>query len=383
MSYPISQFINLNVRVSSSGLSTANFGSAMLFATKTDAQVSKAESLVDKYKTYYSIQSVAEDFQEESEVYKVAAIWFGGAPALPELKIFVRNDEDSTWTETLNKARNLVWWYWTFVTKPVYEQATDVEAIGMWCDQNTSFFVNCQTGTSAQDIRNETKDTDIATKLTKKGIRHVTTTAHASDAYSGIYLAKPFAIVNYSAPNSTITGEYKKSSGLEAEDIKDSEYASMNKDTKKCAFYTAVELQGSTDQGRWINTLTHSTYGEFMDDVVNLDAFVNAITVELYNTITKQTSKLPQTPVGQSLLINAVKAVGKRYIRNGFLGERNYVDPADGETKHTIGFEVLTKPEDILDISDSDRAKRKCAPINMMIFRAGAIHGVSLTVDVY
>lgn len=383
MSYPVNQFININVRISSAGLATANFGSAVLFATKEDAITEKVSSLVDKIKTYYTIQSVAEDFKKDSEVYTAAAIWFGGAPALPELKIFVRNDQDSTWAETLNKARNLSWWYWTFVTAPVYEQPNDVEAIAQWCEQNSSYFMNCQSGTSANAIRDESKSDDIASVLTAKGLRHVTTCAHASDAYSGIYLAKPFAIIDFSSPGSTITGEYKKSSGLQTEDLKDSEYASMKKDTKKCAFYTTIELQGSTDSGRWINTQSHSTYGEMMDDVINLDAFVNALMVNIYNTIANQPTKLPQTPVGQSLVNSAAREIGEQYIKNNYLGERTYLDPADGQEKHSLGYVLKTKPEDILTLSDSERAKHKCAPINMLVFRAGSILGANITVDVY
>lgn len=383
MAYPVTNFINITTRISAAGLSTANFGSAMLFVPASDVAEERRSAMVDKYKTYYNIQSVAEDFEETTEAYKAASIWLGGAPAVPSLMIWVVNTEDESIAETLNKARNLVWWYWTFFTKPTLEQATQVDAIAQWCDQNNSYFMDSQTGTSATSIRTETKDDDVASSLTAKGYRHCTTTAHASDAYSGMYLAKHFAVINFSSQNATITGEYKKSSGLEAENISDSEYAAMIKDTKKCAFYTVVELQGSSDSGRWINTYSHSTYGEWMDDVVNLDAFVNALSVSIYNTIANQPDKLPQTPVGQSLVINAAKKVCEQYIRNRYLGERSYTDPDDGKEKTSRGYEILTKPEDILTLSDSDRNKRLCAPLNIRVFRAGAIHGVNITVDVY
>ena len=51
--------------------------------------------------------------------------------------------------------------------------------------------------------------------------------------------------------------------------------------------------------------------------------------------------------------------------------------------KQTVGFEVLTQPEDILTLSDANRAARQSAPIRMRIFKAGAIHHVEVTVDVY
>ena len=189
--------------------------------------------------------------------------------------------------------------------------------------------------------------------------------------------------MNYSAANSTITGEFKKSPGVAAEDLTDTAYDAMRLDTKKCAFYSLVELQGSNDVGRWLNTWSHSSYGEWMDDVVNLDAFVNALKVALYNTAAGQVTKLAQTPVGQAVLIGAARAVCEQYITNNYLGPRNYTDPDDGLEKYTVGYEILTKPEDILDLSDADRDARKSAAIRIRIFRAGAIHQAPVDVDVY
>ncbi len=389
MAYSASKIIKINTRISSAGLSTADFGSAMLFIPQSDlsddAQTSFA---VDTYRTFGDTASLAEILRVDDdgnlpEAYTAASAWLGGTPYIDSLIVYVRNPEDSSWAITLNKARNQTWWYWTFVTKPVYESATDVKQIAAWCETNSSMFVNCQTGTSATAIRDETVSDDIASQLTTLGYRHCFTAVHASDAYSGIYLAKHFAKVNYSSYNATITGEFKKSSGLAAEELKTTEYTAMEKDTKKAVFYTVVDLQGSTDSGRWKNTLTHSTYGEWIDDVINLDAFVNALAVNCYNTIAKQPSKLPQTPVGQAIIIGAAKAVGEQYIANGFLGARTYTDPDTAEEKTSDGYEMLSKPDDILTLSDSDRNARKCAPINMRVFRAGAIHSVDITVDVY
>lgn len=379
MSYPATNIIRVNTRISPQGLSTANFGSAMLIVPKTDA-TSLSE---DTYKTYFDVQGVASDFKETTEAYKAASAWLGGTPTVSNLMIWIRNPSDSSWSETLNKIRNKVWWYWTFVTSATYEQAEDVKQIAAWCETNSSMFVNCQSGAAATSIRDELEDSDIASELTKLGYRHCYTAVHETDAYSGIYLAKHFARVNYSAQRSTITGEYKKSSGLSAESLEASAYASMMKDTKKATFYSVVDLQGSNDLGRWLNTRTHSTYGEWIDDVVNLDAFVNAIQVGIYNLIANQTTKLPQTTVGQAMVISAARSVCEQYISNGFLGERNYTDPDDAQDKYTRGYEILTKPEDILDLSSSDRANRKCAPILIRAFRAGAIHTADIDIDVY
>lgn len=152
---------------------------------------------------------------------------------------------------------------------------------------------------------------------------------------------------------------------------------------KKAVFYTVIDMQGQEDNGRIINSWTHSTYGEYIDDVVNLDAFINDLLVTVYNAKANQTTKLAQEPADQNVLLTAARESCERYISNRYLGARNYTDPDDGLVKFTRGYEILTKPEDILSLSDSERGQRKSAPIRIRVFRAGAIHAVDITVDVY
>jgi len=379
MAMPASRIIRINARISPSGLGFANFASATIFAVASE--VTSGSLTADTRKTYFDLQEVAADFPESTETYKAAAAWLGGTPNMREVTIWMTDGDDATLTETLNKARDAYWWYWTIFPAAVLAVEASVKDIADWCEQNASMFVNSQTGASAADIRDQNKTDDIASELTTLGYRHVYTAAHATNANAGTYLAKHFAAVNYSADRSTITGEFKKSPGVAAEDVKGSEIAAM--EAKNAAFYSIVELQGSQDVGRWLNTKTHSSYGEYIDDVVNLDAFINTLTVRLYNALANVTTKLEQTPRGQAVLLATARQVGEQYIANGYLGPRNYIDPDDGEEKYTIGFEILTKPEDILDITPEDRNERKSAPIRMRLFRAGAIHLVDVDLDVY
>ena len=380
MSYPATNIIRINARISPAGLGNANFASAMLFAPQTELPVGFA---ADTYRTYFSLPALSEDFADTTETYKAAQRWLGGIPATRELKVWGAATADGTRAATLNKARNMLWWYWTMWTAPILAVKADVLAIAQWCEDNTSMFIDNQTGASVVEIRDPSDVDDIATQLTTAGFRHAYTAAHATDAYSGSALAKHFAAVNYSADRSTITGEYKKSPGVPAESLSGTAYTAMQSATKKATFYSVVDNQGSIDSGRWLNTTTHSTYGEFIDDVVNLDACVNFLTTALYNAVANQPTKLQQTPVGQAVLIGTAKATMQQFISNGYLGPRNYIDPDDGLEKYTAGFEILTKPEDILDLSDADRNAHKSAPLRIRLFRAGAIHIVDVDLDVY
>lgn len=380
MSYPVDKIINILTRISPQGLAFANFGLATLFAPEAELPVGFDP---DTRRVYSSITALSEDFASTTETYKAASKWLGGIPANSELIVYGVLAADADWTTTLNKARDAYWWFWSFFTVDVYADLTAVDEIADWSNGVEAMFPNCQTGTEAAKIRDPNDITDIATLLTTAGYRTTYTFVHATDPYAGIASAKWLAVVNYSADRSTITLEFKKLSGTDAEDLTDTAYNAMLQDTKKAVFYTKVDLQGSTDAGRIINTYTHSTFGEYIDDVVNLAAFVNSLKVTLYNTLANNVTKVGQDPVGQSLLLNSAEAVCEQYIANDYLGPRNYTDPDDGVDKFTAGYEILTKPEDILDLSDPDRAARKSAPIRIRVFRKGAIHHVDVSVDVY
>ncbi|HIB0233647.1 TPA: DUF3383 family protein [Escherichia coli] len=378
MSFPVEQIIPITTRISPAGLGTANFASAMLFAKNSELPSSFTK---DTVRTYYSTSSLAADFAPTTETYKAGAKFLGSTPAVPKLTVWATADDDADIKATLTKAFDKHYWYWTLVTKDVLATEANVLLIASWCEENSVMFPNSQTGEAVVKIRNPDASDDICSQLNTLGYRHAFTVAHATDPYAAYALIKHSASVNYSADNSTIDTEFKKSPGVAAEDLSDTEQNAMV--AKRCAFYSVLDLQGSADSGRWLQTWSHSTYGESISDIVDLDAFVNSLRVELYNTIVNQTTKLPQTPVGQEALIGAAKRVGKQYIRNRYLGPRKYTSPDTGLEAYTDGFEVLTKATDILDLSDSDRAARKSAPINMRVFKAGSIRICDVTVDVY
>jgi hypothetical protein len=379
MSYNIDNITPINVRISPQGLGYANFGSACGFAPESELPAGFA---VDTKRVYTDLTGLSVDFADTTETYKMAKYWLSGTPRMSSISIWATADADATWAATLNKARNEFWWFFTFVTAPVYAVQADAEAIASWCNDYESWFENCQTGANSTAIRADTAS-NVAQNLTTSGYRFAGTMAHATDPYAGIKLCVPFAKVNYTATNSTITGEGKVLSGVVGEDLTGTAYANMRLATNKCQFYTKVENKGSVDAGRVINTWSHSSFGEYMDDVINLSAFTNALGVTLYNTVFNQPTKLGQDPVGQAVLIGEAKSTCEQYIANGYLGPRNYIDPDDGLTKFTAGYEILTQPEDILNLTAPDRAARKSAPLRIRIFRKGAIHSVPVDVDVY
>ncbi|MDX1474818.1 MAG: DUF3383 family protein [Reinekea sp.] len=382
MALDIREIIRLTTNISAAGLGTANFGSAMFFCPESEKPAGES---VDTYKTY-NITSLASDFASTTETYKaIYNKWFSSAPSMPSIKIWFVNSLDADWTTTLNKARNATWWFWSFFDAATYaDVATAVPDIAAWCETNKSLFMNCQTGTEAAKIRDENDASDIATTLTTSGYRFSSTFAHATDPYVGIAAAKWLARVNYSGTNTVTDVDFKTLAGVVSEDLPVSEYAAMKQDTKKCGFYTTIQLQGETDVGVIQNTWSHSSFGEYLDDVVNVEAISNAVNVAAYNFLRGQKTKAPQTSKGQAGLIRSIEQVGTQFVNNGYLGERNYVDPDTGEDAFTkTGFVMLSKPEDILSLSPTDRAARKSAVIRYRLFPSGSIRVVEIEQTIY
>lgn len=380
MAYDIQNIIRLTSTISPAGLGTANFGSALWVCPADEMPVGET---ADTYKTY-NRQSLADAFASDTETYKALNnAWFSPAPSGPStVKVWFPDAGDEDLTTTLNKARNATWWYLTFVDAATLADPALVQEIATWCLTNESFFFNSQTGVSAEAIRDENDDTDIASVLNATGNRFVKTTAHASDPYSGIYYAKWFARVNYEGTNTTITGNLKSTQGLLSEDLEASAYTAMK--AKNVSFYTTVATKGEEDIGNWIETPTHSSFGEYTDDVFNVSAISNAVEVAAYNYLRGQPTKAPQTTKGQAGLLRAVEQVGQQYFNNGYLGERQYTDPDTAETEYTkTGFVMLSKPEDILSITPTARAERKSAQVRYRLYPAGAIHVVEIDQTIF
>lgn len=374
MPYPAENIINIVTNIRAAGLGTANFGAGMVFAdfdSSTDATFAEGS-----YRDYGGASAVAADFSIASDPYLAALAWFSAVPKPRSLRIYLRQ-EDDTPVESLNDAINKrIWFYWYEFETTIRANDADVLALIAAGDAAGKFYAGT---TNQSSVRDPSLATDIASKAKLQGSRRAFLLSHATAPYAGFELGAVFSRVNFNAANSTITGEFKKLPGIVAEDLTNTAYSAMKE--KGAPFYTVVETGGQVDAGRVINSKSTSSYGEFIDDVFNLDGFVNTLTVNVYNALANA-KKLGQTPDGQQVLMDAAAQVGQRYIDNGYLGPRTYTSEETGDELLSDGYEILSKAVDILDLTDAERAERFSAPIRIRVFRAGAIHAVDITVDV-
>lgn len=122
--------------------------------------------------------------------------------------------------------------------------------------------------------------------------------------------------------------------------------------------------------------------GTFIDETVGLDAFINAVQIQAFNTLQGQPTKIPQTDRGQQILISSIKVVGEQFINNGFLGLGKWTLGDLGELSYGDQINGYYFYSDSFDMQDTaDREARKMMPINCALKLAGAGHSVDIIVQ--
>lgn len=385
MAYKVSNIIPVNILLTPAGLSYANFSSCFAIARDVDL-ITTGSIAAGNIKEYATLEEVGQDFTTSSDPYLMATRWFANIPKPPTFTIYMWDDVNLTILDAVNDANSQAWRYWYFVPKDVTDVDADALDLADWADANTHGLPFVTSDPLAKD---SSDSTDIGSKLTSAGNRHAfvgyregaTITDNASQAYAMCQLAAAFHKFNPNGLRTAITGEFQVLPGVVGEDLSTSAYTALK--DKNVAFFTKIELQGSTDASRVINSRSPSSYGEFMDDVVNLDVLKNRVQVDGYNYIANAGTKRPLTPSGYAGLLSTVDATLKRFFDNGVLGRAEYTDPNDGEDKIAkYGYVLFSDPADVFDLTDTQRRNREFPTVSALAILARAAHSAAIDITV-
>lgn len=415
MGYSVDNIIPVNFILTASGLGYADFTSAFAFAEASDLDGIEGAILtedgsmittesgqplvvetagvstraaddfaIDTFRDYSSATEVGEDFPTTSDIYMIAKRYFAQIPRPKTLSVWMTNPDDANLIETINKANEAAWRYNYFFKKSSLTDSTLLQ-LSDWSD--TTDHPVWYTDTAETAIENNS--TDILSRLAAKGNRHMfagwrtpeSVDAEPSQVYSMVQVAATFAKFRPTGLNTAITAEYQVLPGIDGDELKDRHYKALK--AKKAVFFTPVELAGEKDSCRVINSVSMSAYGEFIDDVVNLDILKNHLQVDGYNHIANVGTKRPLTPKGYAGLLNVLSNTLKRFYDNGVLGEGSYTDEETGETKIAeFGFVIKSKAEDVLELTSAQRKRREYPPIKILVILARAGHVAELNITV-
>lgn len=385
MAYSVDNIINVNILLTPAGLTYANFATILFFGVQDDLKTGVTLAN-DEYKDYASLEEVGQDFKEDSPPYLAATRWFANIPKPETFTVWMWDDTNDSVTAVLDKTADELWRYFYRFPNSVTSTESDVTDIADWMDANihfTGFISDAAAMVDPQD------STDLASVLSSAGNRRViigyretsTITDDASQEYADVQLMAAFQKFRPEGFRTAITGEYQVLPGVVGESLTTTAYNSLK--DKKAVFWTEVELQGSTDASRAINTVTPSSFDEFMDDVINVDVLKNRIQVDGYNYIAGTPTKRPYTPRGYAGLLQTIDETARRFFDNGVLGRATYTDPTTGEEEVAkYGYVIFSDPEDVFDASQAQKRDREFPPVDMLALLARAGHTVNINIEV-
>jgi hypothetical protein len=179
--------------------------------------------------------------------------------------------------------------------------------------------------------------------------------------------------------NSAYTLAYKTETGVQAEN------AVQNFPTNKVNAVKSFNGNVYINRGSYYNIFEEGKVfdGSWFDEIIYLDKFKNDCQLSIMDLLV-QNNKLPQTESGMGRIKNAIKTECESLNNIGFIaaGVWKANDMLDLKYGDTLPRGYLIQSEPINDQSQADRDARIAPPIYVSLKLAGAIHHVTVQVDV-
>jgi hypothetical protein len=332
-------------------------------------------SPVTKLTLYSSLDAVAGDFLSTSQAYAAAEAYFSQTPNAGQFAVGILTSGWSDIAHELDLLKAAAKAIGTYVYGWALEKTLRVlgtqEAAATWALANVAIMPLVTNDTEAYD---PASTTDLGAALKVTANRRAPTIYHDTvNDYPDVSILAYMLSVNYGLQNSTVTAKFKKLPGITTVNITETQWAALKAKGYNCYTYVGnsslTYREGTTEDTDW-----------YMDSVINLDNFVEDLSVNVYNVFLRN-KKVPYTRAGQVLLVDACKNTGDQYVYNGTFAAREVADDTQ-KSGYTTLPAVLVNPTPIYRATAADRAARIAPPIQMVVQEAGAIHSVALAVEV-
>ena len=248
----------------------------------------------------------------------------------------------------------------------------DIQTVAAeWALANTAIMPLVTNDVSALDVG---VTDDLGSVLKATGNRRAVALYHDNIVrYPDVSILAYMLSVNYQIQDSTVTAKFKQLPGIETVNLTESQWTALR--AKGYNTYTSIG-----NSARTYREGTTEDTGWYMDTVINLDNFVEDLSVNVFNVFLRN-KKISYTRKGQMLLVDACKDTGNQYIYNS-----TFADREEADTTKKSGFTIIPAvqviPTPISNMSIADRALRIGPPIEMIVQEAGAIHSIAVNVEV-
>lgn len=179
--------------------------------------------------------------------------------------------------------------------------------------------------------------------------------------------------------NSAYTMAYKSETGVQAENYVQQFTTNTVNNIKNN--YGNVYI----NRGQYYDVFEEGRVGDgsWFDEIIYLDKAKNDMQLAIMDILVSD-NKVPQTESGMSRIKNAIKTVCDDMQKIGFIAEGTWLgtDMLDLSYGDTLPGGYLIQSEPISEQSQADRDARKAPNIYVSLKLAGAIHHVTIQVDV-
>ena len=369
---PLDPVVNIIVNLAAVSATRKKFNLALLMGDVGTV----ADFANKRIVTYDSLNAMLQaGFTTEDRLYKAAALIFGQRKKPPLVAIGKVGSEEAP-VKTVQECRQAdsEWYVGIYCGDITDAQILAVQEYVEACTPSTMFAF-----TTAEEAA-KADDGGIFGTIKSKGYRRIIgqySTAH-KDAICSI-IGWAMGAMSASTINSAFTLAYKREVGVQAEnymqtftsnDLNNIKKNNGNVYINRGNYYDVFE-EGRVGDGSWF------------DEIIYLDKFKNDMQLSIMDLLVN-VSKVPQTEAGMGRIKTAIKEVCDDMNRIGFIKEGVW----KGEELMALEYGkvlpggYLIQSEPISEQAQAERDARNAPPIYVSLKLAGAIHHVTIQVDV-
>lgn len=369
---PIDPVVNVIVNLAAVSATRKQFNLALLLGDVGEISDFKDKRIV----TYDSLEAMIQaGFKTTDRLYRAAALIFGQSKRPPLVAIGkVATDETPLAAIQACRSADFEWYIANYCGDLTDDQILAVQEYVEACTPSTMFAF-----TTSKEA-DKAEDGGIFGKIKAKSYRRIIG-QYSTDHLDAICGAIGWAMGAMSAStiNSAFTLAYKQEVGVQAEnyvqtftsnDVNNVKKNNGNVYINRGTYYNVFE-EGKVGDGSWF------------DEIIYLDKYKNDMQLAIMDLLVNN-NKIAQTEAGMTRIKNEIKVVCDDMNRIGFIssGVWKGADMLDLSYGDTLPGGYLIQSEPIDSQSQADRDARKAPPIYVSLKLAGAIHHVTISVDV-
>jgi len=369
---PLDPVVNIIVNLAAVSATRKKFNLALLMG-----DVGSVADFSDKrIVTYDSLNSMLQaGFTTEDRLYKAAALIFGQRKKPPLVAIGkIANKETPIKTIQACRQEDSEWYAGIYCGDMTDAQLLEVQEFVEACTPSTMFAF------TTSDNKAKAADGGIFGAIKSKGYRRIIgqySTSH-KDAICAI-IGWAMGAMSASTINSAFTLAYKREVGVQAENYMQTFTTNDLNNIKKN--YGNVYV----NRGNYYDVFEEGRVGDgsWFDEIIYLDKFKNDMQLSIMDLLVNA-NKLPQTEAGMGRIKTAIKEVCDDMNRIGFIKEGVWKgeELMSLEYGQVLPSGYLIQSEPINEQSQAERDARNAPPIYVSLKLAGAIHHVTIQVDV-